>query len=110
MYEQLSYHGDANMTKLLNVTKNLTFSGSLRDKIYRLLMKEKQQGKINQTEWKREAKVLELVHSDVGKLFSTIIYEEIYCSLLRDNLTGVVWIYLMKTKVEVPAKYQILKA
>lgn len=46
----------------------------------------------------------------MGEPLPQAIYREKYYSLFRDDYTGACWVYLMKTKRKVHAKFQIFCA
>ena len=48
---------------------------------------------------------LEIVYSDVREPFPLTLYREKNYSLFKDDLTGVFWIYLIKTKGEILIKF-----
>lgn len=70
-------------------------------------MKSCQQRNINRKETTCATEFIAIFHSDLDEPFLTTIYEEEYYSLFKDDYTNVCWVYLMKTKDEVPAKFLI---
>ena len=109
-HERLGHLSYTNMAKLLDLATGLRFSDTPPKDICGPCMKGRQQRNINQTERTRATQFLGIVHSDVGGPFPPTLYGEKYYSLFKDDSTGVSWIYLMKTKGEVPAKFRLFRS
>ncbi len=73
-------------------------------------MKGKHKRNVNRTTRDRATEFLSIVSSDVGGPFPPTIYKKIFYSLFQNDAAGTIWVYLMKSKGEVPAKYRQFKA
>ena len=61
-------------------------------------MMGRQQRKINRTPRTRATEFLGIVHSDLGGPFPLTRFGERFYATMKDDFSGVVWIYLLKTK------------
>lgn len=109
-HERLGHLSYTSMAKLLDLSTGLNLSDTPPKEICGPCMKGRQRRNINRMERTRATKFLGIVHSDVGGPFPPTLYGEKYYSLFKDDSTGVCWIYLMKTKGEVPAKFRLFRS
>ena len=109
-HERLGHLSYTNMGKLLDLATGLRFSDTAPKDICGPCMKRRQQRNINRMEKTWATQFLGIVYSDVRGPFLLTVYGERYYSLFKNKSTGICWIYLMKTKKEVPAKFHLFKS
>ena len=109
-HEHLGHLSYINKAKFLDLATGLRFSDTSPKDICGPCMKRCQQRNINRTKRPRVTRFLGIVHSDVGGTFPPTLYVEKYYSLLKNDSTGVSWIYLMKTKGEISAKFCLCRS
>ncbi len=73
-------------------------------------MKKLHQKNINRTEKTQAVQFLETIDSNVENLFPSMLYGDKYYSFFKSDSTGVSWIYLLKTKGEVPANFRLFRS
>lgn len=107
-HEELRHLSYARMAKLPDLATRLKFSASVfSKKTSRLWIKSHSQRNINRKERTCATEFIAIFDSDLDEPFLLTIYGEEYYSLFKDDDNGVCWVYLMKTKNEVLAKFLI---
>lgn len=109
-HERLGHLSYTYMANLLDLAIGLRFSDTAPKIICGPCMKGRPRRNINQTERTPATQFLGIIHSDVRRPFPPTFYGEKYHSLFKDDSTGVSWIYLMKTKGEVPTKFRLFRS
>lgn len=73
-------------------------------------MKKLHQKNINRIEKTQVVQFLESIYSNVESLFPSMLYGDKYYFFIKSDSPGVSWIYFLKTKGEVPAKFCLFRS
>ena len=97
-HERLGHLGYPNLLKLNHLANGVTIEGPIPEEVCGPCMMGRQQRKINRTPRTRATEFLGLVHSDLGGPFPLTRFGKRFYATIKDDFSGVVWVYLLKTK------------
>ena len=97
-HERLGHLSYPNLLKLNHLANGVTIEGPIPEEVCGSCMMGRQQRKINRTPRTRATEFLGIVHSDLGRPFPLTRFGERFYATMKDDFSGVVWIYLLKTK------------
>ena len=83
---------------LNHLANGVTIEGPIPEEVCGPCMMGRQHRKINRTPRTRATEFLGLVHSDLGGPFPLTRFGERFYATIKDDFSGVVWVYLLKTK------------
>ena len=70
----------------------------------------RQQRLVNRSPRSRAPEFLGIIHTDLGGPYKPTRYGERYFMTIKDEATGVVWVFLLKTKGQTLDKFKQFKA
>ena len=97
-HERLGHLSYPNLLKLNHLANGVTIEGPIPEEVCGSCMMGRQQRKINRTPRTRATEFLGIVHSDLGGPFPLTRFGERFYTTMKDDFSGVVWIYLLKSK------------
>ncbi len=100
-HERLGHLSYSNLLKLNHLAKGVAIEGPIPQEVCGPCMLGRQQRKINRTPRTRSTELLGLIHSDLGGPLPTTRFGERYYCTMKDDFSGAVWVYLLKTKSQV---------
>ena len=103
----LGYH---NLLKLNHLATGASIIDPVSEEICEDCMVGRQQRLINRSPRSRASEFLGIIHTDLGGPYTLIRYGERYFMTLKDDATGVVWVFLLKTKGQTLDKFKQFKA
>ena len=103
----LGYH---NLLKLNQLATGALIIGPVPEEICGDCMVGRQQRLVNRSPRSRDPEFLGIIHTDLGGPYTPTRYGERYFMTLKDDATGVVWVFLLKTKGQTLDKFKQFKA
>ena len=88
---------------------DLFHHGNIPEELCEACLKEKQEASVSRIPMRKTTRFLNRIHVDIDEGFSVTFRGNKYFLLIKDDVTNMFFVYLMKTKDEIMKQLQAFK-